>query len=95
MTHPATGGRVVLELEAGGAERARYRVTLYSPAEAWTGSAEVAGDLAWGAFSPAPPPEWLLGWARAFLDGIRRAHERGEPWPARLSRWREERPPLG
>ena len=96
---PRTGGRVVLERLEEAAERARYRVTLYLPDAEHVAEASIArGERSteWTAWSPGDPPAWLVAFAQAFLDGVRRDVDRQPAgvtarWPQRLAYWRPAR----
>jgi hypothetical protein len=90
---PASGGRVVLELEDTSPARVRYRAALFTPEAVHHASAEVAledGLVTFGDWDPPAPPEWLVAFALAFLRSEWRARRGTEaaPWPARISRWR-------
>ncbi len=87
---------MLLERLEEGAERARYRVTLYLPdAEHVAEAALVRGERTtdWTPWAPADPPAWLVAFAQAFLDGVRRDVARQPAdaparWPQRLMYWR-------
>jgi hypothetical protein len=92
--HPRTGGRVVLDLDPD-APGIRYRAALYLPGTLHRGAAEVApgGEVTFSEWEPPAPPAWLVQLARAFLRSEWRARQRGDdpaPWPARISRWRDD-----
>ena len=92
--HPATGGRVLLELEDDSAAHVRYRVIFYLPdgvlhrAEARldyaTGRAQLDGP------EPGGAPEWLVATVAPFLRQLwtQRRGEQSPRWPRRVLRWR-------
>ena len=96
MTHPSSGGRVVLDLVAAEGDAVLYDASLYTPTVLHRARARVTlvdGAVVWSDWDPGPPPAWLVDLAHAFLRGEWRAR-RGpdpEPWPQRINRWREEK----
>ncbi len=95
IEHPRTGGRVLLDLDPPGeAGAVRYRAALYTPEVCHRGAAEisVAGQVAFAGWDPPDPPDWLVGFAQAFLRSEWRARQGvadPAPWPSRIRRWRD------
>jgi hypothetical protein len=87
---------VVLERATVAPEAVEYRAVLYTPTVAYTAVVRVAADgrVDFGDFTPPDPPPWLVGLAQAFLRSEWRARQGvadPPPWPARISRWRDEK----
>ena len=98
--HPDHGGRVVLERELVDERVVRYLVALYTPVAVWRAPVEIAradGKVTFGAWEPVAPPAWLVETAQAFAraEWSARRGPDAEPWPARINRWRAERPARG
>jgi hypothetical protein len=97
MSHPRTGGRVVLTRVTVEEERVVYRAELFLPAVVHLGEVAVAardGAVSFGPWSPPDPPAWMIAFAQAFLRSEWRARQAATdppPWPARISRWRDEK----
>ncbi|MEM9071634.1 MAG: hypothetical protein AAGE52_24210 [Myxococcota bacterium] len=90
--HPDNGGRVLFELADDG-DPVRYRVTLFTPADRFEGTAAIGratGDVETAGFDEAPA--WLTAQVRPFLRQLWSARRDGGPrWPRRVMRWRQER----
>jgi hypothetical protein len=92
---PRNGGRAVLELDGETDAEVRYRASLYTPDQQWTGAASIApatGELTWTPWQGAgEPPPWLVKYAATFLRSAWRERQKDVPYPRRLNRWRQER----
>lgn len=88
---------MVLERAASGPEEIAYSAVLYTPTVAHEGRAAVVaadGKVSFCTWTPPDPPPWLVAFAQAFLRGEWRARQGvadAPPWPARISRWRDDR----
>jgi hypothetical protein len=90
------GGRVTLDLVSIDDAAARYRATITvgglfphsTVTEATIAMAD--GAVAFGPWSPAEPPPYLVEYARQFLRAAWRARAT-TPWPQRIHRWRAPR----
>lgn len=95
--HPKHGARLVFERRQGAAsDEVRYALSLYAPETLYQGEASVRlsdGEASFSSFSPAEPPAWILATTKAFLrsEWKARKSDASEPWPDRITRWREEK----
>lgn len=89
--HPSHGARVVLERDAIEAREARYRVSIYEPAEVHASVARIdaAGGVGFEAWT-SEPPAWALTFARRVLEGLPKKHAADGSWPRKLTRWRDQ-----
>jgi len=94
--HPTDGARFLLEREAelDGGRQARYRVSVYTPADVASTTVVLTDDgdvaLADGAVALAEP-HWatMLTFAKLTARSVpKRRDDELPPWPARVLRWR-------
>lgn len=90
--HPSHGARVVLERDVIEAHAARYRVSVYEPADVHTSLAHI-DERGAVRFEPwtSEPPAWALTFTKRLLEGLPKKHAADASWPRKLTRWREAR----
>lgn len=93
--HPTEGIRLLLELESGGAERAVYAASIYTPDAAFAYRATLATDgsaelEATGAPATGDHEKRLRNLATSTARAAARKIADGlPPWPPRVLRWRK------
>jgi hypothetical protein len=87
---PEHGARFELARQALTTGGARYVVSVIVAGASYRAESEIDAARVDTRWSPEPPP-WIAETTHGFLKTLQKNHAGDASWPARLTRWREER----